>query len=479
METVPVPIVDKNTKADSYTQLQIKKPYLALITETYINVRQQELVTCKRIHYEFFCKELFVVRHKSTHSCENVIYFDLDKDIIKHNCNFKFYYKKTDITPTVLDGGSKIILANRTDDKHIICTINNEIPFKILSHPYILVNRSVLCNCGIEVEYNFLLESLAMCHDANTNLVMYFTVNTAFTNYIYQFTLTKDLKLLILTNKTTSEYTLLIFLNNSRFDDSLLTVPQTLKEYISQYKHQKEIFDLKERHDIYELDLETPNKNFFTNNFIMDIFMFIIAIISVITTMIILYVLYKHNKLRTLVASLPLQHVKKVSASATKQEDNNMCNYISQFYITLALSITIIGLVIFAILPARSIKLCRGQLFSNIVKIMFFISDVQYYVPIKLCKTAGSTHVFKNTGILMPDKVKDYIWDILEIDWKEVEVTFNGKVINLPKSITIKLWDKFKVRHMMESQPILFHLMLKQGFNWFTLASKDTQIENV
>ena len=45
LETVPVPIVDKNTKADSYTQLQIKKLYLALDTETYINVRQQELTT--------------------------------------------------------------------------------------------------------------------------------------------------------------------------------------------------------------------------------------------------------------------------------------------------------------------------------------------------------------------------------------------------------------------------------------------------
>ena len=31
----------------------------------------------------------------------------------------------------------------------------------------------------------------------------------------------------------------------------------------------------------------------------------------------------------------------------------------------------------------------------------------------------------------------------------------------------------------MESQAILFHLMLKQGFNWFTLASKDVEIENV
>ena len=176
--------------------------------------------------------------------------FDLDKDIIKCNCDFTFYYNKTDITPTVLDGGNEIILANWPNDKHIICTIDNDILIKIPSHPYILVNRSILCNCGIEAENNFLLESLATCHDANTNLVMYFMVNTAFTNYIDQFNLTEDLTFPILTNKTTSEYTLPIFLNSSKFDDSLLTTPQTLKDYIAQYKHEKEIFDLKERHDI-------------------------------------------------------------------------------------------------------------------------------------------------------------------------------------------------------------------------------------
>ena len=82
----------------------------------------------------------------------------------------------------------------------------------------------------------------------------------------------------------------------------------------------------------------------------------------------------------------------------------------------------------------------------------------------------------------MPDKVrlnKHYIWDILEVDWSEIKVTFNGKVINLPKSITVKWLDKFKVRHMMGSQPILFHLMSKQGFNWFTLTSRDEETENV
>ena len=40
----------------------------------------------------------------------------------------------------------------------------------------------------------------------------------------------------------------------------------------------------------------------------------------------------------------------------------------------------------------------------------------------------------------MTDKVKlnkHYMWDVLEIDWSEVKVKFNGKAISLPKSITL------------------------------------------
>ena len=92
--------------------------------------------------------------------------------------------------------------------------------------------------------------------------------------------------------------------------------------------------------------------------------------------MIILHILCKHNKLSSLVASLALQQVKEVSTSTTEQENSNMCDCTPQFNIILALSITIIGLVIFTILQVRRIKLCRGWLFSNVVKIMLFISDV-------------------------------------------------------------------------------------------------------
>ena len=106
---------------------------------------------------------------------------------INENCNFKFYYNKTDITPTVLDGGNEIILAKWPNNKHVICNINNDIPVIIPSHPYILVNRSVLCNCSIEADNHYLLESLAACNNANSKLTMCFTVNTVFINYLNMF----------------------------------------------------------------------------------------------------------------------------------------------------------------------------------------------------------------------------------------------------------------------------------------------------
>ena len=104
-----------------------------------------------------------------------MIYFDLDLEIIKENCKFDLYYNKTNITPTVLDGGNKIILANWPNDMHIICNINNNIPIRIPSHPYVLVNISVLHNCGIKAENHFLLESLIACHDTNSKLQLLLT----------------------------------------------------------------------------------------------------------------------------------------------------------------------------------------------------------------------------------------------------------------------------------------------------------------
>ena len=126
-------------------------------------------------------------------------------------------------------------MANWPDSKPVICNNNNNIPVKIPRHPYVLLNTSILCNCGIEAEDYFLLESIAMCYSKLSNLVMYFTVNTAFMHYFDS--LTDKLDVPILQNWTTHEQILPISLQTSDFDSKLLEAPTTLKEFVYQYKN--------------------------------------------------------------------------------------------------------------------------------------------------------------------------------------------------------------------------------------------------
>ena len=136
---------------------------------------------------------------------------------------------------------------------------------------------------------------MAACENANSKLTMYFTVNTAFVNYLDKFpTLTESLEFPIVKERTTFEQTLPISLNISKFDPTLLMASSALKEFINSYTNHKEIFDLQERHDNMELN---ASKNVFSDYYIVGIFMFISAIVSLLATILTVYLLCKHKKL--------------------------------------------------------------------------------------------------------------------------------------------------------------------------------------
>ena len=123
----------------------------------------------------------------------------------------------------------------------MICNINNDIPIRIPSHHYVLVNRSVQCNCEIEADNHHLSESIAACDNKNTKLVMYFTINLVFTNYLDMLpNLTDSLSI----TKVRTKYEQTLPLNLSNFDSSLRYAPTKLKDFMNNYITNKEIFDL-------------------------------------------------------------------------------------------------------------------------------------------------------------------------------------------------------------------------------------------
>ena len=435
LETVPVPVLDENIEAQSYTHLKVKKPYAALNSETYISLTHQELRSCKKIGNQFYCQELFVVKHKSSYGCRSAIYFNLTMDTIRNNCNFDFYFNKSEITPTGLDGGDEI-MANWSNYKHIICNINNDIPVKNPSHLYVLVNRSILCNCRIEADNHHLLESIASCNKRITKLTMYFTINLAFTSFLDMFPNLMD-SLTLIRNKTSYEQPLPIHLNVPCYDSSLNNRPTKPKDFLNNYinTNDKEIFDLQQRHATHT---SLPYINFFLNQ-IVNIFTFTSSVISIITITLVIYLFCEHKHIRTIVASLILYKAKEVEANLKLNTETNNPECGTLAYIGMALTILSMATVIF--LHFRRSKLCKGYRFSNIVKVVLYISDVQNYILIKLCKTSGSIHLFKIQGTLKPEDIKlnrHYLWDTLEINWNGIKLTLNGNKIDLPKIITIK-----------------------------------------
>ena len=158
-----------------------------------------------------------------------MIYFNLESDVIKANCEFQYYYDKTDIKPTVVDGGFQIILANWPNYQKIMCLHNNNIPINIPGHPYVLMNSSILCYYDIESESNFLLESLVACEgpETKTDLEMHFTINLAFVNYFND--MIEELGIPISQNWMTEEQILPLSLETFELSPNLINAPKHCK----------------------------------------------------------------------------------------------------------------------------------------------------------------------------------------------------------------------------------------------------------
>ena len=381
LETVPVPIIGRNENTQSYTHLKVTKPCIALNSEKYISLRIQELETCKKIGYEFYCEKLLVVKHRSQHNCKSAIYFDSNADIIKETCEFQYYYNKTDIIPSDLDGRCEIITANWPKTKYVVCNDNHEYPIKI----------------------------------------------------------------------------------PTLFDNKLLKVPETMKGLVQQYRQTGQTLKIH----------ESKTKNKFFENIAIDIFLFIAAIISMSVVIAIIHIVCKHVKLKTLLTGIAFQPIKQTEAVVTSQIQQH-CT--AQWYAIAALTLMIVLLIIYICLTMQRCTIFKRRLYSNTVTIMLFFSDIKQYIPVKLSKSVSSIRLFQIYGQLSSDQKvleKNCLWDMITINWKEVFVTLNSTMVQMPKSVKVLLRDKYKLRTLMEKHTLLLHVILKQGPSWYALDNID------
>ena len=139
----------------------------------------------------------------------------------------------------------------------------------------------------------------------------------------------------------------------------------------------------------------------FINSFLIDMLVFIAAILTVFIIFVIIYIITGQSKLKALVATMALQRIQAVDTLHTNKQTQN-CNS------ELIKILMILNLVIVVSLLLRKIRksvFFQGQLFSNMVKIKLFLADTKSNVSLDLNKIARNTHSFKLTGELSLDNI--------------------------------------------------------------------------
>ena len=172
-------------------------------------------------------------------------------------------------------------------------------------------------------------------------------------------------------------------------------------------------------------------------------------LITLIITLIIKYIVYGQSKLKALVTNIAMQRIKAVEAADVS---DMICTCKTQWDIMGMLIIITLGMLYLVTNKLRKSSFFKGRLFSNNTKILLFISNTHSYVPIKLCRVARSIHLFKIRGRLNPDNVKlkkNWIWDVLEIDWSDVSITLNDNEIDLPSSVIIPFKERYRARRLL------------------------------
>ena len=165
-----------------------------------------------------------------------------------------------------------------------------------------------------------------------------------------------------------------------------------------------------------------------------------------------------------------MQRIRAVKAA---DMSNMLCTHKTQWYIMGMLIIITLCMLYLVTNKLRKSSFFKGHLFSKNTKILLFISTTNSYVPIKLCRVARSIHLFRIRRRLNPENVKlkkNWIWDVLEIDWSNISITLNDNEIDLPSLVIIPFKERYRARRLLRKHPLLLYVLLKQGKTWFSLV---------
>ena len=477
VETVPVPILDKNVKADSYSQVRIEKSYIAAGTDYYIQLRISELLMCKSIRYIYYCEELFVIKHKSRHSCVSAIFYNLGPATVIKNCKFDYYYNIT-VPPIILDGGRDVLLANFHGPRSLKCSsVNGGLAKPAPENTYAVVNREFLCDCQLDMEHASVLRQLSSCSKSSSSKMhMKFTINLAFWEMFKKRSPNSASN--IQPQYAEEAQTFSVELYDLQIEK--LDQPMDLERFMETMDtNGQKISTVEER------EAEQPMQKIMPR-WLNNVLVMTCTAMTTVLMIIILVLLEKHFKMKALVSMLAIQTVPPPAEavnltaammSAMIAPDPAIGTKVVCAYPVAVIWQNILGylVLIYAITQFfRPVTWYKGYKYNKKCALYIFVYDEDHerYSPLKIMSLKGQMHNYRmkytGEGISLT-LVRSWTYDMMTISWGGVQVMDKSDPINLPTTVTVALRHKIMTRRIAQQLGEVQY-MLKQGSSWHDIT---------
>ena len=523
IETTYVPIPDLNKAADSYTRTIPQKPYIAINKDHYIQLQIPELTKCKSISHHYYCEETFLVKHSSKHTCEAALFYELSDEVVKKNCEFEFVYNKS-VVPSVLDGGSELVLANFQSNKELSCWDQNnfDAPFALPKHDYVKVDRKILCNCRIKGDLIEVMSSISACTENATLPPLQFTYNKAFMLYLKevarfprQIQLPRNLSFQKLTEELDHEI--------KTFEDTVLPLKipitsnghepsKTMASLVDNLERQKASFRrvvTRTNHFPKRHDVEVPP---YVNYGLIAASGLLTLVIVAIIFLLCKYYDVKSLAMASLTTFVPLPKADALPDNYMHPVDYSDYDYEGSnpelkphstlppsplpdfpalieeavpgetvFASVLKISLACMQILFVLFMIWKLGKRCaffKGFLFKDSIKLYLFLTDGVRYVSLLIRKVPGSPEQFEGKGEIDPDNLnlqKNCRTDLLIVNYQGYKLLhhqrdssgmIDSKEVRLPTNITIGFMTKFKVRHLLRQPQVRAFTAIRLHGGW-------------
>ena len=474
IETIHVPVVDLDETIDSYTKIDMPKSYIATNDNYYITLKTTELLMCKEIRFNYYCEELFIVKHIDNLECANALLFGLSSRIITNHCQFQFYYNIS-VPPSVLDGGTQLLLANIQVDGDAKCHRSEGLPTALETQNYVLLDRTILCMCRLDLDMNFLLRDLNSCPTNKTgpptykiNMGMFDKMQIYFPN---------------LTNGLSTEFTE----TEQKFPFKLpkiegLQAGENLEAYLYsmeellQHDHQKG----HEMSDFFREEGEIISDKHST------ILVIITAVLTVILIVSIAMIAIKQCKLRTMfvtavptlvpaaAALLPGAHAVEEMIQEGCKETEVVCKISVFAWVTSA--ITCFGLILYLGSYLLKLTWLKGDKTKGDCELILRMSVPGRVIKLKINTLLGHDALFTYTGDVETIRLEleqNFLGDMLMIDWGEYKLFRRTTETKMMTFIECPIMTKYVVRRMMANAIMEINVLARQGDHYVEIRNRE------